>query len=303
VGNKLIAAGTSRLKKAADSSVDPAVPAELQKQAAEVAHQGPADSQEPSVFSRGRVLSAKDITGTPEEQLAYVTARLHEIDLAGKRAADFTVLNKAALLEVAQERELHLVAGHTNFSLWAAGVLDVEPKYVFELLQDAARIRSISELGPDLAQYLTRASARKVMAEVISSQGLETAQVIMNEGLTQVAEQGKRRPTASLLASIAKELTTPSIPAQEQRSEISDLLAPSAPAAIVALERAATSLKDRVYSPLAPAAVHAALEADPVATLEHLERLEEEMRRIAKRLTAASRAAAAASDQAETTSS
>jgi transcriptional regulator with XRE-family HTH domain len=299
--NKLIAAGNSRLKKAADSTVDPAVPAELQKRAAVSAvEHGSTDGQEPSVFARGRVLSADDITGTPEEQLAYITERLHEIDLAGKRAEDFTVLNKAVLLEVAQERELHLVAGHTNFAVWAAGVLDIEPKYVFELLQDAARIRAISELGPDLAQHLTRASARKVMAEVITSQGLETAQVVMTQGLAQAVEQGKKRPTASLLASIAKDLTTPSIPAQESRSEISDLpAAPSVPAVIAALERAATSLKERVYSPLAPAAVQAALEVDPAATREHLERLESEMQRVVKRLAAANRSAAAASEQTE----
>ncbi|MEV0694845.1 hypothetical protein [Streptomyces sp. NPDC050388] len=298
-GNRLIAAGTNRLKKAADSAVDPAVPAELQKRAAsDAVKQGTVDGQEPSVFAHGRVLSADDIVGTLEEQLAYVTERLHEIDLAGKRAEDFTVLNKAVLLEVAQERELHLVAGHTNFSVWAAGVLDVEPKYVFELLQDAARIRAISELGPDLAQHLTRASARKVMAEVITSQGLETAQVVMTQGLAQAAEQGKKRPTASLLASIAKNLTTPSIPAQEPRSEISDPpAAPSAPGAITSLERAATSLKERVYSPLAPAAVQAALEDDPAVTREHLERLETEMQRVTKRLAAAKRAVAAASEQ------
>ncbi|MFB7552621.1 hypothetical protein [Streptomyces sp. NPDC056154] len=304
MSNKLIAAGNSRLKKAADSSVDPAVPAELQKRAAtDAAKQVPADGQEPSVFARGRVLSADDITGAPEEQLAYVTERLHEIDLAGKRAEDFTILNKAVLLEVAQERELHLVAGHTNFSVWAAGELDVEPKYVFEVLQDAARIRAVGELGPDLAQHLTRASARKVMAEVIASQGLETAQVVMTEGLAQAAEQGKRRPTASLLASIAKDLTTPSIPAQESRSEISDpSAAPPVPAAITALERAAASLKDRVYAPLAPTAVQAALEADPIATRERLGRLETEVQRVVKRLAAANRAVAALPEQTDAAS-
>ncbi|MCZ1012686.1 hypothetical protein [Streptomyces lydicus] len=304
MSNKLIAAGASRLKKAADSSVDPAVPAELQKRAAtDVSKQGLLDGQEISVFARGRVLSAEDITGTPEEQLAYITERLHEIDLAGKRAEDFTVLNKAVLLEVAQERELHLVAGHTNFSLWAAGALDVEPKYVFELLQDAARIRAISELGAEHTQYLTRASARKVMAEVIDSQGLEFAQVVMSEGLAQAAKQGKKRPTASLLTSIARDLATPSIPAQEQRSEISDLPStPPVPAAIAALERAAASLRERVHSPLAPAAVQAALEADPAATREHLERLETEMQRAVKRLAAANRAAAAGTEQTEAAS-
>lgn len=285
-GNRLIAAGNSRLKKAADSSVDPAVPAELQK-----------GVDGPSVFARGRVLSADDITGTPEEQLAYVTERLHEIDLAGKRAEDFTVLNKAVLLEVAQERELHVVAGHTNFSVWAAGVLDVEPKYVFELLQDAVRIRAISELGPDLAQHLTRASARKVMADVITSQGLEAAQTVMSKGLTLAAEQGKKRPTASLLTSIARSLAEPSIPTQELRSEISDLpTMPPVPAAVAALERATSSLKERVYSPLAPSTVQAALEADPAATREHLGRLETEMQRVVKRLAAANRALAATSE-------
>ncbi|MDH6589939.1 hypothetical protein M2161_009130 [Streptomyces sp. SAI-133] len=184
MSNKLIAAGSSRLKKAADSSVDPAVPAELQKKA--VSGKTDPASRELSVFAHARVLSADDITGTPEEQLAYVTDRLLEIDAAGKRAEDFIVLNKAVLLETAQARELHLVAVQANFSVWAAGVLGIQPKYVFELLNDAARIRAISELGPDLAQHLTRASARKVMAEVITQQGLEAAQVVMTEGLTQL---------------------------------------------------------------------------------------------------------------------
>ncbi|WP_344385902.1 hypothetical protein [Streptomyces thermolineatus] len=40
---------------------------------------------------------------------------------------------------------------------------------------------------------------------MIASQGLETAQVVMTEGLTQAAEPGKKRPTASLPASVAKE--------------------------------------------------------------------------------------------------
>ncbi|MFD5430300.1 hypothetical protein, partial [Streptomyces sp. NPDC127084] len=163
--NKLVQAGTSRLQKAADSKVDPAVPAELQAAAAVVA--------QPSAFAGGRVLGADDVTGTPEEQLAYVTEQLREIDTLGRRAEDFTTLNKGALLEVAQERDLHVVAGHSNFGVWAGEILDVEPNYVFELLTDARRIRSLALLGEDAAQYLTRASARKVMAEVVEQQGLE----------------------------------------------------------------------------------------------------------------------------------
>ncbi|MFK4123561.1 hypothetical protein [Streptomyces longwoodensis] len=302
MSNKLIKAGASRLKKAPDSSVDPAVPAELQKAKAAVAGHGPTtEGQGHSVFAHGRILSEDDITGSPEEQLARVTDLLLEIDLAGRRAEDFTVLNKAVLLEVAQQRELHRVAGHTNFSQWAAELLDVEPKYVFELLKDAERIRAVSALGPDLAQHLTKASARKVMADVIADQGVEAAQVVVSEGVAQAVRQGKKRPTAALLATIARDLTAPVIPPQGQRSENSDLPADrsegSVPAAVMALGRAVSSLKDRVYAPLAPSAVQAALEADAAGTREHLERLEQEFQRVARRLAAARRAAEAASEE------
>ncbi|MGY4966777.1 hypothetical protein [Streptomyces sp. 900105245] len=296
-GNKLIAAGNSRLSKAKDSQIDPAVPAELQNRAA---GEGAPDSvglSETSAFAGGRVLSGDDVTGTPEEQLAYVTERLHEIDALGRRAEDFTVLNKGALLEVAQERELHLVAGHTNFAQWAAGVLDVEPKYVFELLQDAARIRAIGALGTDLAQHLTRASARKVMADVIYDHGVEFAQVVMTEGLSQATEQGKKRPTAALLSSIAKDLAAPAIPHQEARSEISDLPAiPSAAAELEALDRAATAVRERVFPALAPARVKAAMDTDAAKGRERLERLQQELERASKRLTAALKASETALD-------
>ncbi|MEU8653685.1 hypothetical protein [Streptomyces sp. NPDC048737] len=142
------------------------------------------------------------------------------------------------------------------------------------------------------------------MTDVIGSQGLEAAQVIMTEGVAQAVKQGKRRPTALLLTSIAKELSTPSIPAQEQRSEISVLPAqPSVPVQVTALERVAASLKERVYSLLAPAAVQAALEADPVAAREHLERLGGELERVSKRLAAARRAVVSAAQATEAASS
>ena len=134
MSNKLIAAGNSRLKKAADSAIDPAVPAELQKSAAAKSPQAnsalavlDASAVAPtSAFSGGRILAPEDVQGSPEEQLEFVTARLVEIDGLGRQAEDFVVLNKGVLLEVAQQRELHVVAGHTNFAQWAGSVLDVE---------------------------------------------------------------------------------------------------------------------------------------------------------------------------------
>ncbi|WP_432021024.1 hypothetical protein [Streptomyces sp. 1222.5] len=291
-GNKLITAGATRLSKAKDSKIDPAVPAEVQKRTAGEGTSRPVGMMEESAFTGGRVLSGDDVTGTPAEQLAYVTERLHEIDSLGRRAEDFTVLNKGALLEVARERELHVVAGHTNFAQWAAGVLDVEPKYVFELLQDAARIRTLGALGAELAQHLTRASARKVMAEVIDDHGAEFAQVVMSEALSQASGQGKKRPTAALLSSIAKDLAAPSIPHQEVDTEIPDLPShPSTSTEVAALERAASAVRERVLPALAPARVRAALAADAEAGREFLEQLQEDLTRVTKRLSSARKAA------------
>ncbi|MFJ8982565.1 hypothetical protein [Streptomyces sp. NPDC102282] len=288
--NRLVKAGSSRLQKAADSAVDPAVSAELQAKAAAEAE------REASAFEGGRVLGADDVTGTPAEQLAFVTERLIEIDQLGRRAEDFTVLNKGGLLEVAQTRELHKVAGSPNFAQWAAGVLDVEEKYVFELLQDAARIRTVGALGPDRAQHLTKASARKFVAGVIAEHGLETARVVMDESLALAAKLGKKRPTAAILSEVTRTLTDPAIPAQEQRSEISDPSPASAKAApeLVALERATDAVRARVYAPLAPAAVKAAVAADAAAARQHLEELAGEVERMSRRLAAAQRSAAAA---------
>lgn len=284
--NKLIAAGQSRLKKADDSAVDPAVPAELQSQHAD----SPAGT---SAFAGGRVLGADDVTGTPEEQLAYVVERLTEIDTIGSRAEDFVVLNKAVLLEVARDRELHKVGGASNFAQWAGGVLDIEEKYVFELLKDADRIRSVAALGPDLAQHLTKASARKVMSNVITQHGVEVARDVMGEGLAKAAEQGKKRPTAALLAEVAGALQIPS----QERSEIPDVSEstsrpPLVPPELRAVAHAAKELRARVYAPLAPASIAAALTANPAAVHGYLEDLQVELERVSKRLAAAQRAAA-----------
>ncbi|MFJ9634983.1 hypothetical protein ACIRU8_45560 [Streptomyces sp. NPDC101175] len=293
--NKLVQAGTSRLQKAADSKVDPAVPAELQASAA----QAGAVVAQPSAFAGGRVLSADDVIGTPEEQLAYVTEQLREIDALGRRAEDFTILNKGALLEVAQGRNLHTVAGYSNFGVWAGDVLDVEPKYVFELLTDARRIRALSPLGEDASQYLTRASARKVMADVVEQQGIDAAQIVLAEGVARAVKEGKRRPTAALLSQLAATLaapTAPQIPEQSSGSEISDLtssagseISDPGAAALAALERATTLLRERVYGALAPASVTAAGGADADALREQLAELTSELVRVNKRLSAAQR--------------
>lgn len=68
-----------------------------------------------------------------------------------------------------------------------------------EFLHDAARVHAISTLGSDLAPHLTRASARKVILEVIADYGVDAARSVVREGLEEAARRGKRRPTAAML--------------------------------------------------------------------------------------------------------
>ncbi|QNP67976.1 hypothetical protein [Streptomyces genisteinicus] len=298
--NKLIAAGKNRLQKAEDSRIDPAVPAELQ-----VARES-IGSAELNPFAGGRVLGADDVTGTPEEQLAFVTGRLVEIDSMGSRAEDFVTLNKGALLEVARDRELHVVAGESSFARWAAGVLDIEEKYVFELVADAARIRAVGALGPELSRHLTRASARKYMASVISDHGVELARTALERGVAEAAAQGKRRPTVAMLTQATQAVTAieqvsaaPAIPTQGQGSEISDppasgAGAPAVAAELGAIQRAVGAVQERAFRVLAPGAVRAAAASDPVSLVDALEALETELEKAGKRLTAARQSAAAA---------
>ncbi|NJQ13526.1 hypothetical protein [Streptomyces bohaiensis] len=283
--NKLIAAGAGRLKKAADSQVDPAVPAELQK----------APLPEASVFSGGRLLTADDVSGSPEEQLSYVKDRLAEIDTFGRRVDDYVVLNKGLLLEVARDRELHAVAGHTNFSQWAAALLDVEPKYVFELLQDAARIRAVGQLGEETASLLTRASARKVIAGVIETHGVEHAEVVVRVSAEQAKTQGRSKPTAAMLRQAATELESPKVPHQQETSpgEQGESADPDRGAVTGSgdLAGAATAV-GRAYSALAPKRVAAAHEADPEKAGRDLAQLRSEVDKLVKRLSAAEKAIA-----------
>lgn len=83
-------------------------------------------------------------------------------------------------------------------------------------LREARRLAPAKRLGR--RAFATRASARKVTADVIATQGLEVTQVVMSEGLPLAEGASLKRPTASPLEAIAKGLATPSIPQQEKRT-------------------------------------------------------------------------------------
>ena len=247
---------------------------------------------EASAFSTGRMLTAADIVGTPREQLEFVTAHLREISKLGSAAEDYVVLTKGVLLEAARERELHKEARAANFAQWAAGVLDIAEKYVFELLKDAQRIRALSRLRPELREQLTQASARKVVADVIGRSDVDHAELVIEEGLREAAREGRQRPTAAMLTAIARTLTDKkAIPAQsdgDSRDEAQETATAVAPQ-LLALSRAADEVRERAYKPLAPAAVKAATEADPDALAGYLDNLEAEVTRVQTRIAAARR--------------
>ncbi|MFF9922767.1 hypothetical protein [Streptomyces globisporus] len=60
------------------------------------------------------------------------------------------------------------------------------------------------------------------------------------------------------------------------------------------MAHAAEALRARVYAPLAPASIAAALTANPAAVHDYLEDLQVELERVSKRLAATQRAAAEA---------
>ncbi len=248
---------------------------------------------EASAFSTGRMLTAADIVGTPREQLEFVTAHLREISKLGSAAEDYVVLTKGVLLEAARERELHKEAQAANFAQWAAGVLDIAEKYVFELLKDAQRIRALGRLRPELREQLTQASARKVIAEVIGRSDVDRAELVIEEGQREAAREGKQRPTAAMLAAIARTLTDKKvIPAQsdgDSREEATPEAATTVAPQLLPLSRAADEVRERAYKPLAPAAVEAAAETDPDALASYLDNLETEVVRVQTRIAAARR--------------
>ncbi|MFD0567898.1 hypothetical protein ACFQ2M_42410 [Kitasatospora saccharophila] len=247
-----------------------------------------------SVFASGQLLTAADISGSRQEQLTLVTERLREISRFGAAAEDYVVLTKGVLLEVARERELHKEAGADNFAQWAAGVLEVAEKYIFELLKDAERIRAVSQLKPELREQLTQASARKVVAEVVAKSGVERAEAVVEAARKKAAAAGRERPTAAMLSEAAAEpLDKKSIPAQ-QKSTDSDSGSPAAddtavPAQLLALSKAADWLRERAYKPLAPGAVKTAADVDPVALGTYLDSIEAEVDRVKTRIAAARR--------------
>ena len=244
-----------------------------------------------SAFSAGRMLTAADIVGTPREQLEFVTAHLREISKLGSAAEDYVVLTKGVLLEAARERELHKEAQAANFAQWAAGVLDIAEKYVFELLKDAQRIRALAGLRPELREQLTQASARKVIADVIGRSDVDHAELVIEEGLREAAREGRQRPTAAMLTAIARTLTDKkAIPAQsggDSREEAAPQAAQAVAPQLLPLSRAADEVRERAYKPLAPAAVKAAAEADPDALAGYLDALDAEVTRVQTRIAAA----------------
>ncbi|MBV6700249.1 hypothetical protein KV557_24620 [Kitasatospora aureofaciens] len=226
MGNNFVQKGASRLRKAPDAAVDPAVPAELQGGAAAKkaaapagaakagvpakATAAPAPAAEPQggtgFFVNRRVVTPQDFEGiaSKKDQLRHIESLLEEIDAGHRHVESYVNLNKGILLEYAQANELHLEAGYANFATWAADRLSIDDTYVFELINDSRRIRLLEPLGAAITDLLIRASARKTVVDVLAAKGPEAAKQLVT---TAAAKNSKRpRPTQAALQQTAREL-------------------------------------------------------------------------------------------------
>ncbi|MFD3572001.1 hypothetical protein ACFWVK_33000, partial [Streptomyces sp. NPDC058667] len=81
------------------------------------------------------------VTGTPEEQLAVVTAALHraKATAAGSaRAARVRLtIELGAALAIALDRDLYKAAGYPNVESYAEAEVDLNRQYIYELIADS----------------------------------------------------------------------------------------------------------------------------------------------------------------------
>ncbi|MFE2528783.1 hypothetical protein ACFXEL_31690 [Streptomyces sp. NPDC059382] len=152
------------------------------------------------------------IKGTPQEQLAQVTALLREAKESGEEAvADVKAIgavNKGLLLSYAKANDLWQHSEHKKFEDWGAAVLEISTKYVHRLVREAAALAKVVALNEKCKKVhrVSRPSHAVVVSAVIDQHGDEAALKVIPRAHELAAEQNRTRPTAALFEQAAKEL-------------------------------------------------------------------------------------------------
>ncbi|MFD3890417.1 hypothetical protein [Streptomyces microflavus] len=152
------------------------------------------------------------IKGTPQEQLAQVTALLREAKESGEEAvADVKAIgavNKGLLLSFAKVHDLWQHSEHKKFEDWGAAVLEISTKYVHRLVRESAALAKVVALNERCKKVhrVSRPSHAVVISAVIDQHGDEAALKVIPRAHALAAAQNRTRPTAALFEQAAKEL-------------------------------------------------------------------------------------------------
>ncbi|MFF2926616.1 hypothetical protein ACFVTP_30115 [Streptomyces celluloflavus] len=155
------------------------------------------------------------IKGTPQEQLAQVTALLREAKESGEEAvADVKAIgavNKGLLLAYAKANDLWQHSEHKKFEDWGAAVLEISTKYVHRLVREAAALAKVVALNERCKKVhrVSRPSHAVVISAVIDQYDDEAALKVIPKAHELAAQQNRTRPTAALFEQAAKELGFP----------------------------------------------------------------------------------------------
>lgn len=155
------------------------------------------------------------IKGSPQQQLAQVTALLREAKESGEEAvADVKAIgavNKGVLLSYAKANDLWQHSEHVKFEDWGAAVLEISPKYVHRLVREAAALAKVVALNERCKKVhrISRPSHAVVVSAVIEQHDEEAALKVLPRAHELAAQQNRRRPTAALFEQAARELGFP----------------------------------------------------------------------------------------------
>ncbi|MCY0954126.1 hypothetical protein [Streptomyces sp. H27-S2] len=254
----LVAAGASRLAKAADSGVDPAVPTE---------HQPPAEARQlvPSGFDASTLVGKTASEQFQALDAAYANAEGAEF--ASIAAAKMVgTIQRGTVLKALIEDDRFKAGGYTSIGEYAKKV-GINRQYVYDLITDAENLLAIRPLI-EAAGHPLVASHAAILRPVYDAKGPAEAQAL----LELAKESGKL--TAASLTDAARELGfLPAIPGQSKPSASSALPVTNTLAYVGA-----------VYKAVAPANVRALVERDPAQALQLMDEAAAEIRKIERRI-------------------